>query len=105
MINDRLRTTLHAAGLTEGELAEQLGVDPKTVQRWITQGRTPHRTTATRVAKLLDVPLTWLWQDLDAIEKGEATGEVVNLYAHRSQVPRQLWLDLVLHARKRIDFL
>src|SRR3954447_23987921 len=101
MINDRLRTTLHAAGLTEGELAEQLGVDPKTVQRWVTQGRSPHRTTATRVAKLLDVPLTWLWPGFEDAASGQATGEVVNLYAHRSQVPRQAWLDLVLRARKR----
>jgi hypothetical protein len=80
-------------------------VDPKTVQRWVTQGRSPHRTTATRVAKLLDVPLTWLWPELEGTEKGEGAGEVVNLYAHRSQVPRQCWLDLVVRARKRIDFL
>jgi hypothetical protein len=51
------------------------------------------------------MPLTWLWPEFDEATKGEATGEVVNLYPHRSQVPRQTWLDLVLRARRRIEFL
>ena len=41
MANDRLRDALLSKGLTPEVLAERLAVDPKTVERWITQGRTP----------------------------------------------------------------
>ena len=53
MANDRLRSTLRSTGFSESGLAEELGVDPKTVQRWITKGRSPHRLTAMRAAKIL----------------------------------------------------
>jgi transcriptional regulator with XRE-family HTH domain len=53
MVNTRLRATLNANGYTEADLASELGVDAKTVQRWVTQDRTPHRSTAAKVAKLL----------------------------------------------------
>ena len=56
MVNTRLRATLRANGYSEADLASELGVDAKTVQRWVTQDRTPHRSTAVKVAKLLDVP-------------------------------------------------
>ena len=41
MPNDRLRDVLMSKGLTPEEVAERLAVDPKTVERWITAGRTP----------------------------------------------------------------
>ena len=56
MVNTHLRATLRANGYSEADLARELGVDAKTVQRWVTQDRTPHRSTAVKVAKLLDVP-------------------------------------------------
>ena len=36
MTNERLRTALVKAGMTPADLSEQLRVDPKTVERWIT---------------------------------------------------------------------
>ena len=42
MANDRLRDSLHANGLAPGDLADELGVDPKTVERWITKSRIPY---------------------------------------------------------------
>jgi transcriptional regulator with XRE-family HTH domain len=77
MNNDRLRSALRSAGFSVAEFADELGVDPKTAQRWITLGRTPHRTTATRAAKLLSVPPSWLWSELDHAEHGAADGEVI----------------------------
>ena len=103
MGNDRLRSTLRASGYSEQGLAEELGVDPKTVQRWATRGRTPHRGTATRAAKLLGVPAPWLWPDLDDAESGAGGGEMVGFYPHRSQVPKTLWLDMLVGAKERID--
>jgi hypothetical protein len=39
MPNDRLRTTIRTNGHTEATFADELGVDAKTVQRWVTQNR------------------------------------------------------------------
>lgn len=104
MGNERLRSTIRASGYSLPGLAEDLAVDPKTVQRWITKGRTPHRSTATRTAKLLNVPAEWLWPDLDSAERGGGNGEVLGFYAHRSQAPKSLWLEGLLGAKERIDF-
>lgn len=103
MANTRLRSTLRANGYAEADLADELGVDAKTVQRWVTQDRTPHRSTAYKVAKLLDVPPSWLWPGLDDATTAEVRDEVVAFYPHRSDTPKRLWLDLLLSAKKQID--
>jgi hypothetical protein len=103
MANERLRTTLRASGYTESGFAEEVGVDPKTVQRWITRGRCPHPRTAVRAAGLLSVPATWIWPDLDAGEKDSGGGEVVGFYAHRSEIPDVLFQELLVGARHSID--
>ena len=103
MVNTRLRSTLRANGYTEADLASELGVDAKTVQRWVTQDRTPHRSTAVKVAKFLDVPVPWLWPGLDEDSAGEARQEVVAFYPHRAETPKRLWLELLVGAKTQID--
>lgn len=103
MVNERLRATLRATSTTEAGLAQRLGVDPKTVQRWVTKGRTPHRTTAVETATALGVAPDWLWPDLGSEGEAATAGEVVAFYAHRSQVPSHVWLDQVIAAKERID--
>src|ERR1035441_5440490 len=44
MRNERLRALLLERGQTPDKLAEAVGVDAKTVERWITKGRTPYRS-------------------------------------------------------------
>ncbi len=53
MPNERLRSTIAAADVTPDLVARAVGVDPKTVERWITKNRLPHRTHRWRAAKLL----------------------------------------------------
>jgi hypothetical protein len=103
MGNDRLRSTLRVSGYSVGGFAAELGVDPKTVQRWMTRDRCPHRSTATRAAQLLNVPAGWLWPSLDDAEQGAGRGEVIGFYPHRSQVPLAIWRDLLVGARQSID--
>lgn len=43
MANERLRAVLLERGASVADLAAAVGVDPKTVERWITRGRTPYR--------------------------------------------------------------
>ena len=59
--NERLRSTLINSTYSVQDLADQLGVDPKTAERWVTKGRIPHRQTASRAARLLGVSASWLW--------------------------------------------
>jgi hypothetical protein len=44
VVNERLRSRITGAHLTITEVAAQVGVDPKTVERWIVLGRIPHRS-------------------------------------------------------------
>lgn len=103
MSNDRLRSTLHSNGYSFEQLANDIGVDPKTVQRWVATDRTPHRNTANQVAKLLNVPAIWLWPNLDVLKSGPNSSEVVAFYSHRSDVPKRLWMDLLTDAKDEIS--
>jgi transcriptional regulator with XRE-family HTH domain len=102
MANERLRTTLTDSEYDERSLADEIGLDHKSVQRWITRNITPRRTTAHRAAKLLGVPASWLWPDLETDRESASHAEIVTLYPHRAEAPRHLWLDLLSGAEKRV---
>src|SRR5215472_8462916 len=102
MPNERLRSTFAESGYSEESLARDIGLDPKSVQRWITKDVTPRRSTAQRAAKLLGVPSSWLWPELESDRESASQAEIVTLYPHRSEVPRHLWLDLLTGATEKI---
>ncbi|WP_433227256.1 XRE family transcriptional regulator [Actinomadura formosensis] len=83
-------------------MAEELGLDPKSVQRWITRDITPRRTAAYRAAKLLEAPAAWLWPALEGDHEAVSQSEIVAHYAHRADTPRQLWADLLASATRDI---
>ncbi|MEV6769041.1 helix-turn-helix transcriptional regulator [Nocardia sp. NPDC051030] len=102
MPNERLRATLLDSDYDERSLAAELGLDPKSIQRWITREVTPRRSTALRAAKVLGVSSLWLWPNLETDRRAASQAEIVTLYPHRSEVPRHLWLDLLATAKKRV---
>ena len=53
MTNTRLRTAMRTARVDMDTVARSIGVDPRTVQRWL-NGRVPHARHRWAVAKLLD---------------------------------------------------
>ncbi|MFC9440551.1 hypothetical protein [Nocardia sp. NPDC057030] len=61
--NDRLRRAVFDARLTPQQLARTVEVDPKTVERWITQGRIPYPVHQFAVAVAVGVPEKELWPD------------------------------------------
>ena len=63
MQNERLRSAMIEHGHTSAILAERVGVDAKTVERWITTGRPPYRKTRYKVAAELGVDEAILWPD------------------------------------------
>ncbi|NCD15920.1 MAG: XRE family transcriptional regulator [Actinobacteria bacterium] len=107
MSNDRLRAALVACGVSPAEVAERVRVDPKTVERWISAGRTPYRTHRWGVAKILGVDAGYLWPEAqdDKLAEKASTAELVTVYPNRGAVPSSLWSDLVADAREEITVL
>ncbi|MFD6753121.1 MULTISPECIES: DUF5753 domain-containing protein [Micromonospora] len=62
-MNDALRTALQEAGHTTDSLAAQIGVDPKTTDRWLRQGRIPHPGHRATAAAVLGRSASDIWPD------------------------------------------
>ena len=106
MPNERLRATLLERGLTPSALGEELGVDHKTVERWIS-GRVPYRRHRYAVASRLGVDEAYLWPGALSREQVTAASdsEVLAIYAHRSDVPREEGERLFAAAERDIGVL
>lgn len=107
MANDRLRSAIASAGLTTSQLGERIDVDPKTVDRWISNGRMPHRSNRQRVAAVLDQDEAYLWPEAfnDAASSRASQAEVIGVYPNRGSIPTALWQNLFDHAVESIDVL
>src|ERR1700722_14390483 len=106
MANERLRATLLERGLTPAALGEDIGVDHKTVERWVS-GRTPYRKERYAVAARLAVGEAYLWPDALSRDQVAAAseGEVLAIYPHRSDVPREVWKQLFSSSKREIGVL
>ena len=106
MPNERLRVALLEHGLTPAELGERLGVDHKTVERWIA-GRAPYRKHRYQVAAQLGKDEGYLWPDALPREQVTAASdsEVMAIWPHRSDVPREAWEQLFAQAQRDIGVL
>jgi hypothetical protein len=105
-VNERLRTAMLRPGFDAPTLARAVEVDAKTVDRWI-RGRTPRLHTRLAVSKILGDTEANLWPVArpDQAPGTTATAEVVGAWAHRADIPTDLWLSLLDAARDRIDLL
>lgn len=93
--------------MSPADLAARIGTDPKTVERWITQGRRPHPGTRAHVAQVLERDETYLWPELLADPRTQAVSqaELVALWPARSLVPADVWSTLLGQARERVEVL
>jgi hypothetical protein len=101
-IGEPLRRALIGARLRDVDVAKTLGVDPKTVQRWL-GGRVPHARHRWGVADLLSVHEYDLWPHLAELPSIDA--EVYATYPHRGSVPRQVWRKMFEAADREIGIL
>jgi hypothetical protein len=106
MANERLRTAMAVAQVDLDAIVEATGVDPKTVQRWI-NGRTPNARHRSKLVQLVGEEETYLWPDVADAERIRAASdsELVAVYAHRADVPADLWSVLLRRAERAIDIL
>lgn len=104
--NERLRAALLTAGLTVDQLAERAGVDPKTCERWITQGRIPHERNARNVAIALREDLSYLWPTLERGRRSRGMHpDLLAVYATRADAPIDIWRALFERAEREIGVL
>jgi transcriptional regulator with XRE-family HTH domain len=102
-LNETFCRALLQAGLTEEDIAARLGVDPKTVRRWIEGRALPYRRHRWALAALLGTAETELWPQLRSIQPRPQ--EVVAVYPHLGTVAQEVWLGLFASAEGNIDIL
>lgn len=108
MANERLRGAIVASGMTLDQVAAELGVAPKTVERWInSENRVPYQRHKYAAASLLRREVSYLWPEEQTAAEVTATGqaELIHLYPHRSVVPPDLWPKLFTRASRHFDVL
>lgn len=105
--NERLRGTLASSRLKTADLAERIDVDPKTVERWITKGRLPHRTHRIAVAQALGVDEAYIWPAVltEQVTQSASVAELLELHPSRSAVPHDTWQQLIVGCREALDVL
>lgn len=104
--NERLRAALLNSGMSLTDLAGEAEFDPKTCERWITRGRTPHRLNAVRAATALGEDVSYLWPDIERGRRQPGTHpDLIAVYATRADAPLEAWRALFEQAERRIGIL
>jgi transcriptional regulator with XRE-family HTH domain len=101
-VNEPLRQALLRARLREDDVAARLGVDPKTVRRWL-DGRVPYAHNRAAIAELTGVDEGDLWPDAGGpLAARSRPDELGTVYPHRFAVPREVWARLFGSAEQEI---
>ncbi|MWK37814.1 XRE family transcriptional regulator [Actinomadura sp. J1-007] len=91
-------------GLDIAALAVQAEVSTKSVERWLSEKGVPYPRTRYRVAAILHEDESYLWPS--AVDKASLTGaELVSTWPRRTDVPRNLWTELLRGAQRNIDYI
>jgi transcriptional regulator with XRE-family HTH domain len=111
--NEHLRTAITGAGLTLEEFADIVGVDVKTVQRWIAGRAAPYRRNRARVAGALDTTEDALWPNAVLLPTESPEGgqpvpvvtDVVAGYGYATDVDAPNPVDVLRSAAERIELI
>ena len=104
-MNESLRRAMLRARLHEDDVAAHLGVDPKTVRRWLS-GRVPYPSNRAALASLVGVDEADLWPEAGGPLSGRSrTEELAAVYPHRWAIPRDLWTRFFESAEHEIGIL
>jgi hypothetical protein len=103
-LNEMLRRALFRARLGEEDVAAHLGVDPKTVRRWL-EGRLPYPRHRLAVSHLLGADEADLWPEIREARVARSPEEIRAVYPHRWAVPREVWRQLFESAEHEIAIL
>lgn len=100
-----LRRALFRARLAEEDVAAHLGVDPKTVRRWL-EGRVPYPRYRLAMSHLLGADEADLWPEVHAARAARSRpDEIRAVYPHRWAIPHKVWHQLFESAQREIGVL
>lgn len=107
MANERLRSAIAGSGFTFAALGEQIGVDPKTIERWVSKDRLPHRTNRQALSAALSRDEEFLWPAAVSESRAQSASqaEFVAIHPNRGSVPPGTWQSLLERAEESIDLL
>jgi hypothetical protein len=104
-VNEPLRRALLHGRLRENDVAARLGVDPKTVRRWL-NGRIPYPHNRAALADLVEADEADLWPDAGGpLAARSRPNDLGTVYTHRWAVPREVWTRLFASAEHEIGIL
>jgi hypothetical protein len=104
-LNESLRQAMLRARLCEDDVAAHLGVDPKTVRRWL-NGRVPYPSSRAALADLVGADEADLWPEATGPLSGRARPEELGaVYPHRWAIPRDVWARFFESAEHEIGIL
>lgn len=104
-MNEWLRRALFSARLSEEDAASHLGVDPKTVRRWL-EGRVPYPRHRQALSHLVRTDEAELWPEVHAARVARSRPEEIwAVYPHRWAVPHEVWHQLFGSAQCQIGVL
>jgi hypothetical protein len=93
------------ARLREDDVAARMGVDPKTVRRWL-NGRVPYASNRAALADLIGANEADLWPDARGPLTVRARPEELGaIYPHRWSIPRDVWARFFESAKREIGVL
>jgi hypothetical protein len=102
--NTALRQAMADARMTEQALARAIGVDEKTVGRWVVQDdRIPNPRHRWAACEALGVDEAVIWPDaIRTVVKTGPDREIAAVYPYRSACPASLWRKLITNATREI---
>jgi len=93
------------ARLRENDVAAHLGVDPKTVRRWLS-GRVPYPGSRAALADLIGADEADLWPEAGGPLSGRSRPEELGaIFPHRWAIPRDVWTRFFESAEREIGVL
>jgi hypothetical protein len=105
MANENLRLACARAGLQPDELADIVGVDVKTVRRWL-GGQIPYPRHRDTVARALDTSQLALWPEAAVSTPTPAVpSDLIAAYPTGDDSAAPVWQTLLQSATERIDLL
>lgn len=107
MANERLRGAIADRDMTLDQVAAELDVSTKTVERWVTTGRIPYQRHRLATSALLKRQVSYLWpaEQVAADVTESSNAEIVKVYPYRAAVPHSLWPQLYAKAAEHFDVL
>jgi hypothetical protein len=105
--NERLRDAVMRSGHTPQTIAQHLNVDPKTVERWMTQDRVPYPRHRHDIAARVGESETWLWPNAYSRQRVDqaARSELVEFFPRRSLITGDRWQQLLSSPAAFLDVL